>query len=111
MFTHVMIGSNDLELARLFYDATFVALGGKSGEMDARGRLVYVHDGSRLMITTPIDGKPATAANGGTIGIAALTPPGMPPAPQMAGQRSRARLRSGRTGRSSPTFAIPTETN
>ncbi|UPG70922.1 VOC family protein [Roseomonas gilardii subsp. gilardii] len=73
MFTHVMIGSNDLERARKFYDATFAALGGKAGEMDARGRLIYAHEGSRLMITTPIDGKPATAANGGTIGIAAAS--------------------------------------
>jgi len=73
MFTHVMIGSNDLERARDFYDATFVALGGKPGEMDARGRLIYVHEGGRLMITTPIDGKPATAANGGTIGLVATT--------------------------------------
>ena len=71
MFTHVMIGSNDLERARDFYDATFAALGGKPGEMDARGRLIYDHEGGRLMITTPIDGKPATAANGGTIGITA----------------------------------------
>ncbi|SCX32402.1 VOC family protein [Agrobacterium rosae] len=71
MFTHVMIGSNDLERSRAFYDATFVALGGRPGETDARGRLIYIHDGGRLMITTPIDGKPATAANGGTIGIAA----------------------------------------
>jgi catechol 2,3-dioxygenase-like lactoylglutathione lyase family enzyme len=74
MFTHVMIGSNDLERARSFYDATFAALGGKPGEMDAGGRLVYAHDGSRLMITKPIDGKPATAANGGTIGILAASP-------------------------------------
>ena len=74
MFTHVMIGSNDLERARAFYDATFVALGGSPGEMDAGGRLVYVHDGSRLMVTTPIDGKPASAANGGTIGIIARSP-------------------------------------
>ncbi len=73
MFTHVMIGSNDLERARSFYDATFVALGGKPGEMDPRGRLIYAHDGSRLMITTPIDGHPATAANGGTIGLAAAS--------------------------------------
>ena len=73
MFTHVMIGSNDLERAKSFYDATFAALGGKPGEMDARGRLVYAHDGSRLMITTPIDGKLATVANGGTIGIAAAS--------------------------------------
>lgn len=71
MFTHVMIGSNDLERARAFYDATFAALGGAPGVTDARGRLIYAHDGGRLMITKPIDGQPATAANGGTIGIAA----------------------------------------
>ena len=73
MFTHVMIGSNDLEKARHFYDATFAALGGNPGDMDERGRLIYVHQGSRLMITTPIDGKPATVANGGTIGFAAAS--------------------------------------
>ena len=73
MFTHVMIGSNDLERARNFYDATFAALGSRPGEMDARGRLIYAHEGGRLMITTPIDGNPATAANGGTIGIAATS--------------------------------------
>lgn len=71
MFTHIMIGSNDLKQSKVFYDATFAALGGKPGEEDARGRLIYAHEGGRLMITTPIDGKPATAANGGTIGIAA----------------------------------------
>jgi catechol 2,3-dioxygenase-like lactoylglutathione lyase family enzyme len=73
MFTHVMIGSNDLERARRFYDATFVALGGEPGEMDARGRLIYAHKGGRLMITRPIDGNPATAANGGTIGFVAVS--------------------------------------
>jgi catechol 2,3-dioxygenase-like lactoylglutathione lyase family enzyme len=73
MFTHVMIGSNDLERARDFYDATFAALGGKPGKMDGRGRLIYAHEGGYLMITTPIDGKPATAANGGTIGLAAMS--------------------------------------
>ncbi|QQR38747.1 VOC family protein [Devosia rhizoryzae] len=74
MFTHVMIGSNDLDKAKRFYDATFVALGGRPGEVDAGGRLVYAHDGSRLMVTKPIDGKPATHANGGTIGILAPSP-------------------------------------
>ncbi|MDH4442064.1 MAG: VOC family protein, partial [Rhizobium sp.] len=57
--------------SKRFYDATFVALGGKPGETDARARLIYHHNGGRLMITTPIDGNPATAANGGTIGILA----------------------------------------
>lgn len=74
MFTHVMIGSNDIERSRQFYDATFAALGGGPGKMDARGRLIYEHDGGRLMVTTPINGQPATAANGGTIGIAAASP-------------------------------------
>ena len=74
MFTHIMIGSNDLERAKTFYDATFAALGGKPGETDARGRLTYLHEGGRLMVTKPIDGNPATAANGGTIGIAAASP-------------------------------------
>lgn len=74
MFSHVKIGSNDLERTRSFYDATFAALGGNPGEMDARGRLIYIHEGGRLMITKPINGKPATATNGGTIGIAAATP-------------------------------------
>jgi len=73
VFTHVMIGSNDLAQAKRFYDATFAALGGQPGVTDAGGRLVYAHEGSRLMITTPIDGKPATAANGGTIGILAAS--------------------------------------
>jgi len=41
--------------------------------MDARGRLIYAHAGGRLMVTTPIDGNPATAANGGTIGLAAAS--------------------------------------
>jgi hypothetical protein len=42
--------------------------------MDARGRLIYTHQGGRLMITKPINGKPAAVANGGTIGIAAASP-------------------------------------
>lgn len=74
MFTHVMLGSNDLDRSKAFYDATFQALGGQAGEWDDRGRLIYLHENGRLMITRPIDGRPATAANGGTIGLAASTP-------------------------------------
>ncbi|UHS58839.1 VOC family protein (plasmid) [Agrobacterium vaccinii] len=71
MFTHVMIGSNHLDQSKAFYDATFIALGGKPGTIDDRGRLIYIHNSSRLMVTTPIDGKPATVANGATIGLVA----------------------------------------
>jgi hypothetical protein len=63
------LGSNDLDAARKFYDATFAALGAPAGTVDAKGRLVYSRGGARLLITRPIDGQPATFANGGTIGL------------------------------------------
>ena len=74
MFTHVMIGSNDMARSRSFYDALFATLGGKPSTQDPRGRLVYVHNGGRFMVTAPIDGQSATHANGGTIGFAAASP-------------------------------------
>jgi catechol 2,3-dioxygenase-like lactoylglutathione lyase family enzyme len=70
MFTHVMLGSNDIARSKKFYDAVFAALGAPAGTQDPRGRLIYAHNGGRLLITPPIDGKPATHANGGTIGFA-----------------------------------------
>ena len=39
------------------------------GTEPREGRLAYAHNGSRFMVTKPNDGKPATAANGGTIGF------------------------------------------
>jgi catechol 2,3-dioxygenase-like lactoylglutathione lyase family enzyme len=35
---------------------------------------MYLHSGGILLLTKPIDGKEATAANGSTIGFAAKTP-------------------------------------
>ena len=69
MFSHVMVGSDDIARSKRFYDATFAAMGGKEGFIDPRGRLIYEHKGNRLMISKPIDGKPACHANGGTIGF------------------------------------------
>ena len=69
MFSHIMIGSNDIARSKKFYDAVFGAMGGKPGNQDAKGRLAYAHNGGVFMVTPPIDGKPATAANGGTIGF------------------------------------------
>jgi catechol 2,3-dioxygenase-like lactoylglutathione lyase family enzyme len=69
MFSHIMVGSNDIARSKKFYDALFVAMGAKPGVEDARGRLVYAHNGGRFMVSKPIDGKPAIAANGGTIGF------------------------------------------
>ncbi len=74
MFSHVMIGSNDIARSKLFYDAVFEAIGGKAGVQDPKGRLIYSHRGGRLLITKPIDGEAATHANGGTIGFAVEGP-------------------------------------
>lgn len=74
MFTHVMVGSNDIEKSKKFYDALFAAIGGNPATVDARGRLIYAHNGGRFLVTKPIDGKSACHANGGTIGFAAPSP-------------------------------------
>ena len=66
-----MVGSNDIDRSKKFYDALLGTLGSKPGEIDARGRLIYSHDGGRLLLSKPIDGAPATGANGGTIGFKA----------------------------------------
>jgi catechol 2,3-dioxygenase-like lactoylglutathione lyase family enzyme len=69
VFSHVMVGSNDIPRSKKFYDALFAAIGGKPAREDAKGRLMYAHDGGVLMVSKPIDGKGATHANGGTIGF------------------------------------------
>jgi catechol 2,3-dioxygenase-like lactoylglutathione lyase family enzyme len=65
-----MVGSNDIDRSKKFYDAIFAAMGGKPGTKDAKGRLLYMHNGGLFMISPPIDGNAATHANGGTIGFA-----------------------------------------
>jgi len=74
MFSHVMVGSNDLDRSRRFYDATLGTLGVRPGRVDPKGRVIYAHAGGLFMVTTPLDGAPATHANGGTIGFAAADP-------------------------------------
>jgi len=69
-----MVGSNDLARSKTFYDALFSTMGGKPGVMDARGRLIYAHNGGRFMVSKPIDGQAATHANGGTIGFTVASP-------------------------------------
>lgn len=70
MYSHMMVGSNDLDRSKTFYDATFKAMGGREGMVDPRGRLMYVHNGGVFMVTNPIDGEPATHGNGCTVGFA-----------------------------------------
>jgi len=70
MYSHNVVGSNDIERSKKFYDAIFTAIGGKPGMVDNKNRLIYRYNGGLFMVTKPIDGKPATAGNGCTIGFA-----------------------------------------
>ncbi len=91
MFSHIMIGTNDLPRAKAFYDAVLATLGVPAGFVDRHrvfwrtptgvfsvslpinGQPATVGNGSMFRVTPPINGEPATGANGGTIGFA-MTP-------------------------------------
>ncbi len=72
MFSHIMIGTNDLDRAKKFYDALLGTLGVGPAVVDGH-RIFYITPKGILSVSKPIDGKPATAANGGTIGFAAAS--------------------------------------
>lgn len=73
MFNHIMIGSNDIERSKRFYDAVLGTLGAgepvRNVAQSGHKRLFYRHDGSTFCVTEPINDDPATHANGGTIGF------------------------------------------
>ena len=74
MFSHVMVGSDDIARSKTFYDAVFKAIGGREAIQDPKGRLIYLHNGGTFLVTKPIDGNAASFANGGTIGFTAKDP-------------------------------------
>ena len=74
MFSHVMVGSNDLEASKKFYDAVLGTLGMSPGFTDDKGRIFYLSSTGAFAVTKPIDGAPASVANGGTIGSAVSDP-------------------------------------
>jgi catechol 2,3-dioxygenase-like lactoylglutathione lyase family enzyme len=73
MFSHVMIGTNDLEKAKAFYDALLGTLEVRPAKVD-RHRIFYFTKTGTFSVSKPINGEPATAANGGTIGFLASSP-------------------------------------
>ena len=73
MFSHVMFGVNDLEVSKKFYDAVLGTLGIGPG-MANKNRYFYRSPTGSFGITTPINGEPATFANGGTVGFLVQSP-------------------------------------
>ena len=74
MFSHVMVGSDDLDASRKFYDAVLGTLGLPVAVMDEKGRLFYLSPTGVFAVTKPINGAPASAANGGTVGFMVADP-------------------------------------
>ena len=73
MFSHVMVGVNDLEVSRKFYDALLGTLGIAPGVAN-KNRYFYRNKTGTFGITTPIDGEPACYGNGSTIGFKVASP-------------------------------------
>ena len=71
MFTHAFLGSNDVEKSRTFYDAIMNTLGYKNVLPPEADRMVYAGPQGNLIVAKPLNGAPATSANGGTLGFAA----------------------------------------
>ena len=78
MFSHVMLGSNDIERSKRFYDAVLGTLGAgeplRNVSSTGHTRLFYRHNGSTFCVSEPINGEAACFANGGTIGFKCGSP-------------------------------------
>ena len=76
MFNHVMLGSNDIQRSRRFYDAVLgvLGVGQPMVHQNATGqtRLFYRHDGNTFGVCEPINGEPATSANGSRLPCSAM---------------------------------------
>ncbi len=72
VFTHIVVGTNDLDKSRGFFDKALAALG-LARVYDGDSMSVWGKGAPALMVTKPANGEPATHANGGTIGFAAAS--------------------------------------
>lgn len=69
MFSHIMVGTNDLDKAKTFYDTLLGTLDVRPARVDGH-RIFYITKTGVFSVSKPINGEPATPANGGTIGFA-----------------------------------------
>jgi catechol 2,3-dioxygenase-like lactoylglutathione lyase family enzyme len=73
MFSHVMVGTNDLARSKGFYDALLATLGVGPSFVDGH-RMFFRSKAGVFAVSAPINGEPASTANGGTIGFACESP-------------------------------------
>jgi catechol 2,3-dioxygenase-like lactoylglutathione lyase family enzyme len=73
MFNHIMLGTNDVERSKQFYDQLLAVLdvppGIENRNPEGKRRLFYLHPKGVFCVSEPLNGEPASSANGGTIGF------------------------------------------
>ncbi|MBF9000101.1 VOC family protein [Vibrio nitrifigilis] len=74
MFSHVMVGSDDLAQSKIFYDAIMQVIGYNAGVYDPKGRCMYISENGVLGVTKPINGEPTSVGNGMTVGFKVASP-------------------------------------
>ena len=78
MLSHIMLGTNDIDRSQRFYDAVLGVLGAgepmRNQNKTGQTRLFYRHDGGTFCVSEPLNGEPATFANGGTVGFKCASP-------------------------------------
>src|SRR5262249_22517128 len=77
MFSHVMLGTNDIQRSKTFYDAVLATLGIPAGFEDkqpTKHRVFWRTKTGVFGVSIPINGEEACHANGGTVGFACATP-------------------------------------
>jgi catechol 2,3-dioxygenase-like lactoylglutathione lyase family enzyme len=70
MYSHIMVGTDDMDRSKKFYDAVLGALGYKPGVIDPKGRCFYFDESGIFSMSVPINGEPASIGNGSTVGFA-----------------------------------------
>ncbi|MES2785885.1 MAG: VOC family protein [Pseudomonadota bacterium] len=73
MFSHVMVGTADLDRSKRFYDAVLGSLGLAPGFVD-RHRIFWRSPTGSFGASLPINGEPQTIGNGSTVGFACSSP-------------------------------------
>jgi catechol 2,3-dioxygenase-like lactoylglutathione lyase family enzyme len=76
---HTMVGSNDIERSRRFYDEVLGLLGVSKATLNiaesGHTRLFYQNEnGTNFIISQPINDEPATVANGATVAFSCNSP-------------------------------------
>ncbi len=79
MLFHTMVGSNDIERSKRFYDEVLSVLGVNEATLNIAGsghtRLFYRNEnGTNFIVTEPINDEPATVANGSTVAFSCNSP-------------------------------------